>query len=100
MTAPVERHDSEDASAPSNDYDVRPDIPVYVCDRCGRPVASEHSLALHRGLAHPADLDDEEVAAFREAHAEEEAQLRRFRLKALGGLVGLYFGLLVVYALV
>jgi len=58
------------------------------------------STGLHRGLDHPARLDDEEVAAFRAAHDAEESALGAFRLRALGALVALYFCLLMVYALV
>lgn len=82
------------------DYDVPADAPVYECGYCGRPFAQEEWLALHRGLEHPGDLDDAEVEAFRAAHAEEEESLGTFRLKALGSLILLYFGLLMVYALV
>ena len=89
-----------DADEPVDDYEIRPDLPVYECERCGQPFAGEERLALHRGLEHPGDLDEAEVEAFREAHADEEADLRRFRLKALGTLVVLYFGLLMVYAVV
>ena len=83
-----------------HEYDVPPDAPVYECGYCGRPFARETHLDLHRGLEHPADLTDDEVAAFRTAHADEEESLGTFRLKALGSLVLLYFGLLMVYALV
>ena len=81
-------------------YAVPEDAPAYECPYCGRPFARESWLALHRGLDHPGDLDDAEVEAFREAHADEEASLGTFRLKALGSLILLYFGLLMVYALV
>lgn len=93
-TAPQEVPSTDD------EYDVRPELPVYECARCGRPFAREEWLALHRGLDHPGELNEAEVEAFREAHADEEAALRRFRLQALGVLVLLYFGLLMVYALV
>lgn len=82
------------------EYEVPPDVPVYECRYCGRPFARESHLDLHRGLEHPADLTDDEVEAFRTAHADEEESLGTFRLKALGSLVLLYFGLLMVYALV
>ncbi|WP_254271648.1 DUF7410 domain-containing protein [Haloarcula marina] len=82
------------------DYDVPADAPTYECAHCGRPFAREEWLALHRGLDHPAELDDEEVAAFRAAHDDEEDALGTFRLQALGALVLLYFALLMVYALV
>lgn len=89
-----------DADSPVEEYEIRPELPVYECEYCGRPFAREEWLALHRGRAHPGVLADQEVEAFREAYADEEADLRRFRLKALGTLIVLYFGLLMVYAVV
>ena len=82
------------------EYDVPADTPAYECPYCGRPFAREEWLALHRGLDHPTQLDDEEVAAFRKAHDAEEEALGNFRLQALGALVLLYFCLLMIYALV
>lgn len=81
-------------------YDVPENESAYECRYCGRPFAREEWLALHRGLDHPAQLDDAEVAAFRAAHADEEDELGHFRLRALGALVLIYFCLLMVYALV
>lgn len=98
MTETVER-DRPNAQADEG-RSIRPDLPVYECEYCGAPFAREAWLALHRGLEHPEALDAADVEAFREAHAAEEAALRRFRLKALGTLVALYFGLLMVYAVV
>jgi len=84
----------------TDDYDVPKDESAYECRHCGRPFAHEEWLALHRGLDHPARLDEEEVAAFRAAHDEEESELGNFRLRALGALVVVYFCLLMIYALV
>ena len=100
MTGTATHRDADDAADAASDAEIRPDLPVYECEHCGRPFARRAWLALHRGQAHPGDLDDEAVEAVREAHADEEADLRRFRLKALGTLVVLYFGLLLVYAMV
>jgi len=83
----------------TDDYDVPEDAEGYECRYCGRPFAREEWLALHRGLDHPAQLDDGEVAAFRAAHDDESA-LGNFRLRALGALVLVYFCLLMIYALV
>jgi len=84
----------------TDDYDVPEDAAAYECRYCGRPFAREEWLALHRGLDHPAELDDEEVAAFQTAHEAEESALGNFRLRALGALVLIYFCLLMIYALV
>ena len=84
----------------TDDYDVPDDTAAYDCRHCGRPFAREEWLALHRGLDHPAELDEEEVTAFRAAHEAEESRLGNFRLRALGALVLVYFCLLMIYALV
>jgi hypothetical protein len=83
-----------------HDYDVPDNAPTHECPYCGRPFAREEWLALHRGLEHPSRLDNEEVAAFRDAHDEEEEAIGTFRLQALGALVLVYFCLLMIYALV
>ena len=80
--------------------DVPPGEPVHECGRCGRPFVREEHLVLHRGLAHYGDLTDAERDAFAAAYDDERAEIRRFRIVALGGLVLLYFGFLLAYALV
>jgi len=45
-------------------------------------------------------LDDAEREAFDEAYLAENADLRSFRLRALAVLVLLYFGFLILYAVV
>lgn len=84
----------------TTEYDVPDDATTHECRYCARPFAREEWLALHRGLDHPGELDDAEIDAFREAHAEEEEELGSFRLRALGALVLIYFCLLMIYALV
>ena len=86
----------DDADAPATA--VPPDAPARVCERCGRPFARETYLVLHRGLDHYADLTDAEREAFESAYRDERADIRRFRIVALGGLVALYFGFLLAYA--
>ncbi|WP_436930374.1 C2H2-type zinc finger protein [Halosimplex halobium] len=81
-------------------YEVPPDETAAECEYCGRPFESEGLLALHRGRAHEAAITDDERAAYEEAYEAESGQLGRFRLKALAILVLLYFGLLMVYAVV
>ena len=81
-------------------YDVPDDNATEDCEHCGRPFENDGLLALHRGLAHPDSITADERSEFEAAYDAETAQLRRFRLKALGVLVVLYFGLLMVYAVV
>ena len=71
-----------------------------VCDHCGRRFSRQSHLALHRGLDHPESMDEREREAFETAHAEETEELRLFRLKAILVLVFVYFGFLMLYALV
>ena len=87
------------ATFDADEFDGDPARAPHRCDRCGRPFEREEWLALHLGQAHPEDLDDAEIERFRGAHADEEADLRRFRLLALGALVLIYFGLLLLYAI-
>jgi len=70
------------------------------CRVCGRTFPEPRLLALHRGVRHPDTLTDAELSAYREAYREEESALQSFRLRALGGLVLLYFGFLFLYATV
>ncbi|WP_436927199.1 C2H2-type zinc finger protein [Halosimplex amylolyticum] len=81
-------------------YDVPPDRTPVECEYCGRPLENEGLLALHRGQVHADVIGDEERAAYESTHEAETGQLRRFRLKALAVLILVYFGLLMVYAVV
>jgi hypothetical protein len=73
---------------------------AHVCSYCRRPFASDDLLALHRGQTHPDRLTDAEREAFEAAYEDEQGAIRRFRLKALGTLILLYFGFLMIYAVV
>ncbi|MGB9963693.1 C2H2-type zinc finger protein [Halobacterium sp. CBA1126] len=70
------------------------------CSYCGEPFPSERLRALHRGLEHYDRLDDDERAAYEDAYRAEGEDLRSFRLRALAVLVALYFGFLMLYAVV
>ncbi len=71
-----------------------------VCEYCGRPFPDDDLLALHRGTRHFEQLPDDQQAAYEAAYADEQESVRLFRLKALGGLILVYFGFLMVYAVV
>lgn len=73
--------------------------PAGSCDYCGEPFPRTDRLILHKGIEHPDRLDADEVDAFAAARSDEEAELRTLRLKAIGALVLLYFGLLFMYAI-
>lgn len=69
-----------------------------VCPYCGFELADDTQRRLHMGLEHYAELPEEQREAFKQTYRREEDALNRFRIIALGGLVVLYFGFLVVYA--
>jgi hypothetical protein len=74
------------------------DSPVE-CPYCGFALPTETQHRLHLGLEHYDRLTDAEREAFRDTYRTEEADLKRFRIIALGGVVLLYFGFLLMYAL-
>lgn len=82
------------------EYDVPAGSDPVVCPTCGRPFPDGDRLALHRGLVHDGELDDAERETVASARAAETRRLRLFRLRALIVLVVLYFGALIVYAVV
>jgi hypothetical protein len=77
----------------------RSELPASRCDYCGHPFPTTDRLVLHKGLEHPQQLDADEEDTFLSARSDEEDELRTLRLKALGALVLLYFGLLFTYAI-
>ena len=79
---------------------VPDDASAYRCPYCERAFRSERFRTLHKGLEHPDRIDDDERAAFRETYRDETDEIKRFRLKVLGGLVVLYFLTLFAYMVV
>ncbi|ERH07907.1 MAG: hypothetical protein J07HN4v3_00271 [Halonotius sp. J07HN4] len=77
---------------------VPDDAESQVCPYCGFALPAGDQYRLHLGLAHYGQLDETDQQAFREAYSDEAESLTRFRIIALGGLVGLYFGFLLIYA--
>lgn len=77
---------------------VPPGEQSFACEHCGRPFPTERLRSLHRGIAHDRLLSAAERDAYDEATADEERELRRYRIVALGALVILYFGFLLTYA--
>lgn len=72
----------------------------FACRTCGRTFPTDRLRVLHRGVRHPDDLTAAERESYREAYLAEEEEIRSFRIRALGMLVVLYFGFLIVYALI
>lgn len=68
------------------------------CPYCGREFARRDYRDLHLGVDHEGELTDGERERYETALAEEERQLRLFRYKALGLLVLVYFGFVILYA--
>jgi len=85
---------------PDRDVDVPGGVETHTCEYCGRPFPAADLLVLHRGLAHPDELDDAEIEQFRETYRSESDDISRFRIAAVGALVLLYFGFLFTYILV
>lgn len=79
---------------------VDADAETFVCERCGRPFAREEYLALHYGVDHAEAMDEDQRAAYEAALDAEDGELRKFRLKALLALVVVYFGFLLLWAVV
>lgn len=79
-------------------YLVSADSDAERCSHCGAPFRDPELLALHLGTEHEGDLSDEERSRFEEAYEAESEEIRLFRLKALGVLVLLYFGLLIAFS--
>lgn len=73
--------------------------PPYLCKTCNRRFKTQALLIHHCGVRHPDTLDEGEKEQLSELYQEEEAQLRRFRIIALGGIVLLYFGFFFMYAI-
>ncbi len=88
-----------DADRQLPETDVSPDATPIVCEHCGFELKNEKQHRLHLGLEHYGQLSEGDRETFRETYHEEEAELNRFRIIALGGLVVLYFGFLIIYAL-
>jgi len=71
-----------------------------VCEYCDRPLPDEELLALHHGTRHFEDLSEDQRKAYQAAATAEQADIRLFRLQALGALILVYFGFLMVYAVI
>jgi hypothetical protein len=84
----------------SYDAGAEEDPEAAVCEYCGRPFPDEELLALHHGTRHREALTDDQQDAYEAAYEDEQEDVRLFRLKALGGLVLVYFLFLMVYAVV
>jgi hypothetical protein len=81
-------------------YDIPDGETSADCPYCGRPFVEEQLRDLHLGVDHPERLDDEQRDAYEAAAESEDDALRRHTIAAIGLLVVLYFGLLIVFALV
>lgn len=73
--------------------------PAYMCQYCEHPYPERERLVLHKGLEHPAKLDEEEKKAFQQAYEEEAERLQSFRLKGMIVIVLIYFTFLIMYAI-
>ncbi|MFD1644950.1 DUF7410 domain-containing protein [Haloarchaeobius litoreus] len=98
MTASTDpRHDRTDTPS---DTHVPEGITAHRCPYCDRPFRREDQRTLHIGLSHYDRMTEAEEAAFRDVYAAEEEELGLYRLKLVGALVVVYFGMLLLYAVV
>ena len=88
------------SGGPDPETAVRGGEPAARCPYCHQPFHDERFETLHRGLEHPSRLSTRERAAFERAYLDEGADIRRFRLQALGTLLLVYFCMLFLYAIV
>lgn len=91
---------TETTNAATDAPEEPPGTDQFACRTCDRTFATDRLRVLHRGVRHPAEMTEAERESYREAYREEEAEIRSFRIRALGVLVLLYFGFLIVYALI
>jgi len=89
--------DGESATAPGGEPSTDEAAP-FGCPYCAREFAQADYRNLHLGLEHPAALSPAERSAYESAREAEEEKLTLFRYKALGLLVVVYFGFLMLYA--
>lgn len=75
----------------------RPGEEASTCPHCGRPFARAEYVTLHVGLEHPETLSSDDRERFAAVYRGETTEIKRFRLKALAVLIGLYFTFLFVY---
>jgi hypothetical protein len=90
---------TQPTTKPQPETRVPDDETPQVCPYCGFKLPTDDQYRLHLGLNHYAQLDQADQQAFRESYRQEADALTRFRIIALGGLVMLYFGFLLIYAL-
>lgn len=78
-----------------------PSVEAYeTCPYCDREFPNQDILTHHKGRTHADDLSERERDAVRAALKQETTQLRMYQLEALILLILLYFGFLLVYAVV
>jgi hypothetical protein len=90
-TTTTEATDADEAPDAGSAADPR-------CPHCDRAFARAEYRDLHLGLEHDGELTDDQRVAYEAARADEEEALRLFRYKAIGLLVLVYFGFLILYA--
>jgi len=98
MTASTDTAGPDDRTA--SDTYVPDGATAYRCPYCDRPFRREEQRTLHIGLSHYDRMTEAEEAAFREVYSAEDETLGLYRLKLVGGLVLVYFGMLLLYAVV
>ncbi|WP_256299102.1 DUF7410 domain-containing protein [Haloarchaeobius salinus] len=91
---------ADNATADHSETDVPAGVTAHRCPYCDRPFRRAEQCTLHVGLEHYDRMTEAEEDAFREVYESEEEELGLYRLKLVGGLVVVYFGMLLLYAVV
>jgi len=89
--------DAEPPNAAGEESDADGTAP-FACPYCDREFARADYRDLHLGLEHADALSPAERSAYETARDAEEEALTLFRYKAVGLLIVIYFGFLMLYA--
>ena len=93
------RRTAEDDPPNAADTETDPDERApFACPYCVREFARADYRNLHLGLEHADALSPAERSAYETARDAEEEALTLFRYKAVGLLIVIYFGFLMLYA--
>ncbi|MFB6282433.1 MAG: hypothetical protein ABEK59_00670 [Halobacteria archaeon] len=79
--------------------EVPSEMDVRECRICGRKFSGKNLLYLHLGEEHRNEIEENEEETFREYRQLESETLTKFKIKALGFMVVVYFLLLFAFIL-
>lgn len=100
MSKSIDTDDTDDSGDMPQNAPSKSQLGPTVCTYCGNQFVDEQLLSLHHAYEHGERITAAERTAYETARAEERDAIRLFRLKALAGLLVIYFGFVIVYAFV